>query len=133
MRTIKFRGKHLCGQWYFGNLIVREVDSPVPETKQAYRCVCIGDIEDGSEEEVEENTIGQFTGLHDKNGKEIYEGDIVQCGRFIYRVQYDADRIASFYISRDGDFYNHYFGEAMLAEECEVIGNIYDTKTEDKK
>ena len=81
MRTIKFRGRHLCGQWYYGNIIIRETDSPVPETPNLYRCVLIGDIEDGSEEEVEEDTVGQFyktTYCGNPTPVDLYEGDIVE-------------------------------------------------------
>ena len=67
MRTIKFRGRS-GNLWAYGNLHIVE---PEEYGDSAYI------IESGSTTIVDINTIGQFTGLHDKNGKEIYDGDIV--------------------------------------------------------
>jgi len=67
-------------------------------------------------------TIMQFTGLLDKNSKEIYEGDLLQDGiTVIWR-----EDLASFALRKDGWMYDHYFGEAVDPGHCEVIGNIYE-------
>ena len=73
----------------------------------------------------EQTPVMQSTGLHDRNGKEIYEDDILKAGRDVIRVFWHSE-FSSFSLYKKEWLSSHFFGEALDPEDCEVIGNIYE-------
>lgn len=135
MREIKFRGRTSKGEWLYGDLQQwSNGDVYIGTQNETW-------TDDGfphtdnylSITKVNENTVGQFTGLHDKNGKEIYEGDIVTIGNsgIIFRIAWHK-YLAQFYYAFliDGEQKkndrNANIIEMMEEYPIEVIGNIHD-------
>ena len=125
MREIKFRGKFVyvntqSGQldWVYGDLVQG------PEHMGKHKIIC----EDGSQYEVLSSTVGQFTGLYDKNGKEIYEGDIVHLDAWEPDTMQIAFIEGAFCLAdANGNYLGdiHYIHHAGV-EQCTIVGNIYD-------
>lgn len=120
MREIKFRGKRLDnGEWIYGSLLVSHFKD---DKKERYFITQFS----GNytfEHEVDPATVGQYTGLKDKNGKEICEGDILLDESGTYAVV--GYSMGAFYVDFGEGFDLQYFTEC-IDEICEVVGNIHD-------
>lgn len=116
MRDILFRGKRKdSGLWEVGDFSTYTTSDKVFHT-----------FINGFEYEVHPETVGQYTGLTDKDGQKIFEGDIIRNSEFDEEDGYGVVEFRDGAFEVNGHGLSCTFHENFWGKDCEVVGDIYD-------
>ena len=116
MREIKFRGKSiLTDERFYGDL--------VHSADKKRTAILVNDKDSYDECEVAPETIGQFTSLYDCDGKEIFEGDILDFNGLTVEVRFVR---GAFALLVNGNLDDELCGDCRTDLFAKVIGNVYE-------
>lgn len=115
-----FRGRKDSGEWVYGGIVA----ITGTDDKTEY---CI--VSDSCKIKVQQNTIGQYTGYNDCNGRKIFVGDVLRCLQlpcYTYTVFMRDDLpVMALEICKNGKLFGYDDFTDFVGSEVEIIGNMY--------
>lgn len=115
---VRLNGEKIKSNWVYGGIFPQNGDGDFAIIYQQEPTI--------EKYPVYADTVGQYTGLTDKNGTKIFEGDIVKYGDTVHNVVFEQRNGTAYFGLVYSTLETLSFGYYQDLKQIEVIGNIYD-------